>query len=162
MQTKSGNERMQERRRGNVLNYEGNICKQVIEALGRRLDKWRTVLLLFKRTPTCEWIFCSQKVARVSQDFHSRGRRLSLNRWGSNITIEARRRRPQMIRSEEIGKERKKRTRKIVDFNSFVRFFLKWNMGIFYVGRVKTEHALILSAFGTGTEVYLRTINKPR
>lgn len=88
MQTKSGNERMQERRRGNVLNYEGNICKQVIEALGRRLDKWRTVLLLFKRTPTCEWIFCSQKVARVSQDFHSRGRRLSLNRWGSNITIE--------------------------------------------------------------------------
>ena len=50
-----GNERMQGRRRGNVLNYEGNICKQVIEALGRRLDKWRTVLLLFKRvTPTCE------------------------------------------------------------------------------------------------------------
>lgn len=111
MQTKSGNERMQERRRGNVLNYEGNICKQVIEALGRRLDKWRTVLLLFKRTPTCEWIFCSQKVARVSQDFHSRGRRLSLNRWGSNVTIEARRRRPQMIRSEEIRKERKKNCR---------------------------------------------------
>lgn len=111
MQTKSGNERMQERRRGNVLNYEGNICKQVIEALGRRLDKWRTVLLLFKRTPTCEWIFCSQKVARVSQDFHSRGRRLSLNRWGSNVTIEARRRRPQMIRSEEIRKERKKNRR---------------------------------------------------
>lgn len=126
MQTKSGNERMQERRRGNVLNYEGNICKQVIEALGRRLDKWRTVLLLFKRTPTCEWIFCSQKVARVSQDFHSRGRRLSLNRWGSNVTIEARRRRPQMIRSEEIGKERKKRTRKIVDFDSFVRVS-SWN-----------------------------------
>lgn len=126
MQTKSGNERMQERRRGNVLNYEGNICKQVIEALGRRLDKWRTVLLLFKRTPTCEWIFCSQKVARVSQDFHSRGRRLSLNRWGSNVTIEARRRRPQMIRSEEIGKKRKKRTRKIVDFDSFVRVS-SWN-----------------------------------
>lgn len=29
-----------------------------------------------------------------------------------------------MIRSEEIGKERKKRTRKIVDFDSFVRAFL--------------------------------------
>lgn len=88
METKHpGNERMQGRRRGNVLNYEGNICKQVIEALGRRLDKWRTVLLLFKRvTPTCEWIFCSQKVARVSQHFHSRGRRLSFQPF--EITIE--------------------------------------------------------------------------
>lgn len=58
-------ETMQERRQGNVLNYEGNICKQVIDALGRRLDKWRTVPLLFKQTQMCEWIFCSQKVRTV-------------------------------------------------------------------------------------------------
>lgn len=72
MKRESESETMQERRQGNVLNYEGNICKQVIDALGRRLDKWRTVLLLFKPTRMCEWIFCSQKARRVSQDFHSR------------------------------------------------------------------------------------------
>lgn len=54
MKRESGSETMQERRQGNVLNYEGNICKQVIDALGRRLDKWRTVLLLFKPTRMCE------------------------------------------------------------------------------------------------------------
>lgn len=58
-------------RQGNVLSYEGNICKQIIDALKRRLDEWRTVLLLFKRRTTCEWIFCSQKARRVPQDFHS-------------------------------------------------------------------------------------------
>lgn len=52
-------------RHGNVPSYEGNICKQVIDALERRLDKWRTVAFLFKRPRTCEWIFCSQK-ARTS------------------------------------------------------------------------------------------------
>lgn len=49
MQTKSGNEtNAGTSNEGNVpsSNYEGNICKQVIEALGRRLDKWRTVLSL--------------------------------------------------------------------------------------------------------------------
>lgn len=56
-----------------VLSYEGNICKQVIDALERRLDKWRTVPLLFKRPRMCEWIFCSQKARPNSvQDFHSR------------------------------------------------------------------------------------------
>lgn len=63
-------ETTRERRRRNVLNYEGNICKQVIDALGRRLDKWRTVPLLFKQTQMCEWIFCSQKLPRVPEDFH--------------------------------------------------------------------------------------------
>jgi len=53
--------RVPSRRHGNVLSYEGNICKQVIDALERRLDKWRTVPLLFKRPRTREWIFCSQK-----------------------------------------------------------------------------------------------------
>lgn len=60
------------RRRGNALSYVGNICKQVIDALERRLDKCRTVPLLFKRPRTCEWIFCSQKARRAPQDFHSR------------------------------------------------------------------------------------------
>lgn len=59
-------------RQGNALSYEGNICKQVIDALEWRLDKWRTVPLLFKRPGTCEWIFCSQKARRAPQDFHSR------------------------------------------------------------------------------------------
>lgn len=61
-----------ERRQGNALSYEGNICKQVIDALERRLDKWRTVPLLFKRPGMCEWIFCSQKARRALQAFHSR------------------------------------------------------------------------------------------
>lgn len=40
MQAKrESDETMQERRQENVLNYEDNICKQVIDALGRRLDK---------------------------------------------------------------------------------------------------------------------------
>jgi len=60
------------RRQENGLSYEGNICKQVIDALERRLDKWRDCpLLLFKRPGTCEWIFCSQKARRAPQDFHS-------------------------------------------------------------------------------------------
>lgn len=36
------------RQENEVLTYEGNMCKRIIDALEWRLDKWRIVLLLFK------------------------------------------------------------------------------------------------------------------
>lgn len=68
------------RQENQVLTYKGNICKRVIDALERRLDKWRIVLLLFKWPQTCEWIFCSQKARRTPRDFHLRPSHVKLFR----------------------------------------------------------------------------------